>query len=48
VAVTLKKSTGPQQPDFYWAFDLFIRECAWGGKAARSFPAFAGTSELAP
>jgi len=34
LAVHLKNRTGPQQPGFYWAFDLFIRECGWGGKTA--------------
>jgi hypothetical protein len=34
LTVTLKNRTGPQQPGFYWAFELFIRECAWCGKTA--------------
>jgi hypothetical protein len=34
LTVTLKNRTGSQQPGFYWAFDLFIRDCASGGKTA--------------
>jgi hypothetical protein len=34
LTVSLKNRTGPQQPGFYCAFDLFIRECASGGKTA--------------
>jgi hypothetical protein len=34
LTVLAKNRTGPHQPGFYWAFDLFIRECGSGGKTA--------------